>query len=84
MSDCDFARYKVTSNSTSGYIALLHCGAIAYYSGRQTIVAACTAVAENTALAKLVVKIKDLRVYGCMIWSFVRHKKLTLAATLSG
>jgi hypothetical protein len=39
------------------------CGTVvAYYSGRQSTVALCTAMAETIALAKLVVKIKHMRV----------------------
>ena len=61
LSDSDFAGCKDTAKSTSGYLALLNGGAIAYYSGRQTTVALCTAMAETIALSKLVVKIKYLR-----------------------
>ncbi len=57
LSDSDFAGCKDTSKSTSGYVVLLNGGAIAYYSGRQTTVALCTAMAETIALAKLVVEI---------------------------
>jgi hypothetical protein len=32
-------------------------GVVAYYSGRQSTVALCTAIAETIALAKLVVKV---------------------------
>ncbi len=34
---------------------------VAYYSGRQSTVALCTAMAETIALAKIVVKIKHMR-----------------------
>ena len=61
LSDSDFAGCKDTSRSTSGYIVLLNGGPIAYYSGRQSTTALCTAMAETIALAKLVVKIKHLR-----------------------
>ena len=61
LSDSDFAGCKDTAKSTSGHIVLLNGGPIAYYSGRQTTVALCTAMAETIALAKLVVKIKYLR-----------------------
>ena len=61
LSDSDFAGCKDTSRSTSGYVALLNGGPVAYYSGRQSTVALCTAMAETIALAKLVVKIKHLR-----------------------
>jgi hypothetical protein len=55
----DFAGCKDTVNakSTSGYLVLHNGGPIAYYSGRQSVVALCTAMAETIALAKLVVKI---------------------------
>ena len=61
LSDSDFAGCKDTAKSTSGYVVLLNGGPIAYYSGRQSTVALCTAMAETIALAKLVVKIKHLR-----------------------
>ena len=61
LSDSDFAGCKDTAKSTSGYIVLLNGGPIAYYSGRQTTTALCTAMAETIALAKLVVKVKHLR-----------------------
>lgn len=61
LSDSDFAGCKDTAKSTSGYIVLLNGGPIAYYSGRQTTTALCTAMAETIALAKLVVEIKHLR-----------------------
>ena len=61
LSDSDFAGCKDTSRSTSGYIVLLNGGPIAYYSGRQSTTALCTARAETIALAKLVVKIKHFR-----------------------
>ena len=35
-------------------------GVVAYYSGRQSTVALCTAIAETIALAKLVVKVKHM------------------------
>jgi hypothetical protein len=34
---------------------------VTYYSGRQSIVALCTAMTETIALTKLVVKIKHMR-----------------------
>jgi hypothetical protein len=40
---------------------LMNGGVVAYYSGRQSIVALCTAMAETIALAKLVVKVKHMR-----------------------
>jgi hypothetical protein len=40
---------------------LMNGGVIAYYSGRQSIVGPCTAMAETIALAKLVVKVKHVR-----------------------
>ena len=39
----------------------MNAGAIAWYSGRQTTTALCTAMAETIALAKVVVKVKYLR-----------------------
>ena len=62
LSDSDFAGCKDTSRSTSGYMILMNGGVVAYYSGRQSTVALCTAMAETIALAKLVVKIKHMRV----------------------
>jgi hypothetical protein len=59
--DSDFAGCKDTSRSTSGYMNLMNGGVVAYYSGRQTTVALCTAMAETIALAILVVKIKHMR-----------------------
>jgi len=41
LSDSDFAGCKDASKSTSGYVVLLNGGAIAYYSGRQTIQLLC-------------------------------------------
>ncbi len=41
---------------------LMNGGVVAYYSGRQSTVALCTAMAETIALAKSVVKIKRMRV----------------------
>ena len=61
LSDSDFAGCKDTSRSTSGYMILMNGGVVAYYSGRQTTVALCTAMAETIALAKLVVKVKHMR-----------------------
>jgi hypothetical protein len=40
---------------------LMNGGVVAYYSGRQSTVALCTAMAETIALAKLVVKVKHMR-----------------------
>ena len=40
---------------------LMNGGVVAYYSGRQSFVALCTAIAETIALAKLVVKVKHMR-----------------------
>ncbi len=40
---------------------LMNGGVVAYYSGRKTTVALCTAMAEIIALAKLVVKVKHMR-----------------------
>jgi hypothetical protein len=40
---------------------LMNSGVIAYYAGRQSTVALCTAMAETLALAKLVVKVKHMR-----------------------
>jgi hypothetical protein len=61
LSDSDFAGCKDTSRSTSGYMILMNGGVVAYYSGRQSTVALCTAMAETIALAKLVVKVKHMR-----------------------
>ncbi len=61
LSDSDFAGCKDTSRSTFGYMVLMNGGVVAYYSGRQSIVALCTAMAETIALTKLVVKIKHMR-----------------------
>ena len=40
---------------------LMNGGVVAYYSGRQSTVALCTAMAETIALTKLVVKVKHMR-----------------------
>ena len=61
LSDSDFAGCKDTSRSTSGYMILMNGGVVAYYSGRQSTVALCTAMAETIALTKLVVKVKHMR-----------------------
>jgi hypothetical protein len=61
LSDSDFAGCKDTFRSTSGYMILMNGGVVAYYSGRQSTVALCTAMAETIALAKLVVKVKHMR-----------------------
>ena len=61
LSDSDFAGCKDTAKSTSGYMILMNGGVVAYYSGRQSTVALCTAMAETIALAKLVVKVKHMR-----------------------
>jgi len=61
LSDSDFAGCKDKFRSTSGYMIPMNGGVVAYYSGRQSIVALCTAMAETIALAKLVVKIKHMR-----------------------
>jgi hypothetical protein len=58
----DASHCKDTSRSTSGYMILMNGGVVAYYSGRHSTVALCTAMAETIALAKLVVKIKHIRV----------------------
>ena len=39
----------------------MHGGALAYYSGRQSIVALCTAMAETIELAELVIKVNHMR-----------------------
>jgi hypothetical protein len=62
LSYSDFAGCKDTSRSTSGHMILMNGGVVAYYSGGQSTVALCTAMAETFALAKLVVKIKHMRV----------------------
>ena len=51
---------KDTAKSTSGCMVLMNGGVVAYYSGRQSTVALCTAMAETIALAKLVVKVKHM------------------------
>jgi hypothetical protein len=61
LSDSDFAGCKDTSRSTSGYMILMNGGVVAYYSGRQSTIALCTAMAETIALTKLVVKVKHMR-----------------------
>ena len=61
LTDSDCVGCKDTAKSTSGYLVLLNGGLVAHYSGRQTIVALCTALTDPIALAKLVVKIKHLR-----------------------
>jgi hypothetical protein len=47
LSDSDFAGCKDTSRSTSGYMILMNGGVVAYYSGRQSTIALCTAMAET-------------------------------------
>ncbi len=56
LSDSDFAGCKDTSRSTSGYMILMNGGVVAYYSGRRSMIALCTAMAETIALIHLVVK----------------------------
>ncbi len=41
----------------------MNSGVVAYYSGRQSTVALCTAMAETIALAKLVVKVKHMSAF---------------------
>ena len=81
LSDSDFAGCKDTAKSTSSYLVLLNGGAIAYYSGRQSTVALCTAMAETIALAKLVVKIKYLR---AMLHDlqFCQHEQTNVGSTI--
>ena len=43
LSKSDFAVCKDTAKSTSGYMILMNGGVVAYYSGRQSTVALCTA-----------------------------------------
>ncbi len=50
-----------TSRSTTGYMILMNGDVVAYYSGRQSTAALCTAMAETIALAETVVKIKHMR-----------------------
>ena len=57
VSDSDFAGYKDTAKSTSGYMILMNGGVVSYYSGRQSTVALCTASADIIAYAKLVIKV---------------------------
>ncbi len=40
---------------------LMNGGVVAYYSGRQSVVVLCAAMAETIALTKLVVKIKHIQ-----------------------
>jgi hypothetical protein len=61
LSDSDFAGCKDNSRSTTGYMILMNGGIVAYYSGRQSTVVLCTAMAETMALAKIAVKIKHMR-----------------------
>ncbi len=56
LSECDFARCTNISGSTKGHMILMNGGAVAYYSGRQSTVALCTAMAETIALARILVK----------------------------
>jgi hypothetical protein len=58
LSDSDFAGCKDTFRSTSDYMILMTGGGVAYYSGRQSTAALCTAMANTIALAKLEVKSK--------------------------
>ena len=51
LSDSDFAGYKDTSKSTAGNMILMNGGVVAYYSGRQSTLALCTAMAETISLA---------------------------------
>ena len=60
LSDSDFG-CKDTSRSTSDYMILMNGGVVVYYSGKQSTVALCTALAKTIALAKLVVKVKHMR-----------------------
>ena len=60
LSDIDFAGCNDTAKSTSGSMILMNGGVIAYYSGRQSTLALCTAMAETIALAKLEVKVKHM------------------------
>jgi hypothetical protein len=48
LSNSDFSGCKDTSCFTSGYMILMNGGVIAYYSGRQSTVTLCTAMAETT------------------------------------
>ena len=61
LSNSDFGGCSDTARATSGNVILMNAGAIAWYSGRQTTTALCTAMAETIALAKVVVKVKYLR-----------------------
>jgi hypothetical protein len=55
--DSDYAVCKDMYSSTLGYMIQMNGGVVAYYSGRQSIVALCTAMTETIVLAKLVVKL---------------------------
>ncbi len=59
--DGDFAGCQDGFRSASGYMILMNGGVVAYYSGRQSIAALCTAIAETIALTKLVLKVKHIR-----------------------
>ncbi len=58
MSESGFAGCKDTSCSTSSNMILMNSGIL---FGRQSTVALCTEMAEIIALAKLVVKLKHMR-----------------------
>ena len=45
------------------YMILMNGGVVAYYSGRQSTVALCTAMAETIALATLEVKVKHMSAF---------------------
>ena len=66
---------KDTFRSTSGYMIVMNGGVVAYYSGRQSIVALCTAMAETIALAKLDVKVKHMRALSSGIL-YTWHKRV--------
>ena len=61
LSDSDFAGCKDTSCSTSAYMIPMNGGVVAYYSGKQSAIALCTATAETIAPTKLVVRVKHMR-----------------------
>ena len=83
LSDSDFAGCKDTAKSTSGYMILLNGGVVAYYSGRQSTEALCTAMAETIALAKLVDNINTCVQY-YMIYNVIKNMKLQFKLCVCG
>jgi hypothetical protein len=79
LSESDFAGCKDTFPYTIRVI-LMNGGVVAYYSGRQSTVALCTAMAETVALAKLVVKVKHIR---AILFDLQRKQVQTLATLIN-